>query len=298
MGVIAVVLAVTALALRRRQPEVIAFGAVAIAMAAVVFFPPVISLLNRLPSVGAVLWGLALMPMIFAISILAGVGIDVFVRCRKEHTVRSWLGAGFTVRRGFLGLWAFGRGHLTSAEASIRARSFIWPVVQTALGLGVVGTLALVYRRNSQPRADARHWLAALLLACETAFLIAAAAPLWSSSQASLTPTPAVTALQRAVGSSIVGFGTTYAFPTGVGILPNVNDVYEVPELAAYDPMIPREYFRSLRAATGERAGTSSVVLRPRRAYARYCPSLRRRIRPRTHRNPRPTRRQLRHEDW
>ena len=34
--------------------------------------------------------------------------------------------------------------------------------------------------------------------------------------------------------------------------------MYEVQELAAYDPMIPREYFRSLRAATGERAGTSS----------------------------------------
>ena len=216
VGVIAVVLAVTALALRRRQPEVIAFGAVAIAMAAVVFFPPVISLLNRLPSVGAVLWGLALMPMIFAISILAGVGIDVFVRCRKEHTVRSWLGAGFTVAGVvLLGLWAFGRGHLTSAEASIRARSFIWPVVQTALGLGVVGTLALVYRRNSQPRADARHWLAALLLACETAFLIAAGAPLWSSSQASLTPTPAVTALRARRRFLYRGLRHHVCFPHG-----------------------------------------------------------------------------------
>ena len=56
VGVIAVVLAVTALAIRRRRPEVIALGAVVVATASVVFVPPVVSLINGSPGVGGVLW--------------------------------------------------------------------------------------------------------------------------------------------------------------------------------------------------------------------------------------------------
>lgn len=110
VGVTALVLAVTGLALRRKSREVIAFGAVLILMAAVVFVPPVISLMNRLPYVGGVLWVRVVMPMVLAVAVLSGVGIDVLIRSRKERTVLLWLGSGFAVAAVvLLTLWAFGR---------------------------------------------------------------------------------------------------------------------------------------------------------------------------------------------
>ena len=48
VGVTALVLAVTGLAVRRR-PEVVAFGALCVAMLVVAFFPPLVALLYRLP---------------------------------------------------------------------------------------------------------------------------------------------------------------------------------------------------------------------------------------------------------
>lgn len=56
-----------------------------------------------------------------------------------------------------------------------------------------------------------------------------------------MAPTPAV-ALQHAVGTSLVGSGAVASdgvppclTTTGIGILPNANDLFEVQELAVYD---------------------------------------------------------------
>ncbi len=266
VGVIAVVLAATALALRRQDPEIIAFGAVAIAMAAAIFVAPLYSLLNRLPSVGGVLWVRALMPMSLAIAVLAGVGIDVLVRSHHERTVRSWLGAGFAVAAVVLALlWVFGRGHLPPAEAAIRAKSFIWPAIETTLGLVVVGTLTLMQRTGRHIRADTHRWAAFAFVACETAFLVASGAPIMSSSPSYPAPTPAVTTLERAVGSSVVGGGTGFCV-IGLGIMANANDLYGVRELAVYDPMTPVAYFRSWHAATGESVDSNATSL--------FCPPI------------------------
>ena len=113
-----------------------------------------------------------------------------------------------------LGLWSFGRGHLSSAEASIRAKSFIWPVAATALGFAVTGDShslhgdAVTGRRQVTARgSEPVKWAGTLLLACETAFLIAAGRPCYRRVPSSWFRLRHVLALQRAVGSSLVGFG-------------------------------------------------------------------------------------------
>jgi len=260
VGVIAIVMAGTALAIRWRRPEVIAFGAVAVATAAVTFVPPVMSLMNGLPGVGGVLWTRAKTPMVFAIALLAGVGIDVLMRSRNERAVRWWMGAGFTgSAMVLLALWIFARDHLPPSDAAIRANSFIWPVIGTTAGLLVFVALSIVGTPSHRARAarvprrlDSSRWAALSLLAFETASLFAAGVILWSSTPSILVHTPSEEALERTVGSSIVGFGYPYfaAF--------NVNDVYGVQEFDVYDPMIPESYFQTWHSQTGEVAGTPS----------------------------------------
>lgn len=297
VGVIAVVLAVLAVAVRWRNPAVAALAAVAVVMAAIVFVPPVASLMNSLPGIGKVLWQRTLLPMAFAIAVLAGVGTDALVRGAEVQAVRRWLGLGFAVAAVLLGsVFIFGRGHLPALEATDRTSSLTWPIVQTATGLLVVGILAYLYRRPDRQRAavaklgdggfggdpstlafrnvrgfgsragrweprlrlGAGRWAALGLLACETAFLIMAGAPWFSSSSQSLTPNPAEVTLRHAVGSATVGVG---AGDCGqLGILPNVNVAFRIHELDLYDPVVPSAYFQTLTALTGQLGGLSEYL--------------------------------------
>ena len=197
--------------------------------------------------------------MVFAIAVLAGIGIDVLIRSHNARAVRRWMGAGFTGSAILLlALWALGRGHLPPSEAAIRANSFIWPAIGTTVGLLLVATLAILARPSHRagaagvPRRHKRtRWVALSLLACETISLFAAGVILWSSTP-SICRTSSEEALQRAVGSSLVGFGYPYFISF------NVNDVYGVQEFDVYDPMTPESYFRTWHAQTGEVAGVPS----------------------------------------
>ena len=108
VGVIAVVLAVTAVAVRRRRPEVVAFGVLCVVMVVVAFVPPVVAVLYRLPLIGTVLWQRAILPLAFGMAVLAGVGMDALVRAHGDRAVRRWAGGGFaavgTVAGGALGV--------------------------------------------------------------------------------------------------------------------------------------------------------------------------------------------------
>ena len=170
------------------------------------------------------------------------------------------MGGGFVVSCGILmALWALGRDHLTSAETTIRDKSFIWPSVDTLVGLLVVGTLVLVRSRSAGTKPRDSHsrmrpgrWVGIALLVCESAFLVAAGAPLWTSSNTPFAPTPAVTALKRAVGASLVGLGAPRCFlPPGLGLLANTQIVFGVHELTFYDPSAPERYFSSWTDLTG-----------------------------------------------
>ena len=102
------------------------------------------------------------------------------------------------------------------------------------------------------------HTVATALLLCETVFLITVGAPMLSSSPNYLAPTPGISALQKAVGTSIVGFGVPCSVTPRLGILENVNDAYAVQEMAEYDPMIPEAYYtRDWQNETGEPGGVS-----------------------------------------
>jgi hypothetical protein len=275
VGVVALVLAVLAVAVDRRRPEVVAFGALTLAMVAIAFVPPLVSFLSSLPLVGPVLWQRALLPLAFGLAMLAGFGTDVIVRANEQRAVRNWAGGGFVMAALLLvTLWAFGRGNLPAQEDAIRARSFIWPAFETLVGLGVIGALILVHRRAGADRPDNRPWRASagrwagmVLLAGETAFLVAAGAPIWTSTSTPFATTTAESALKRAVGSSVVGFGAPLCLlPPGLGIPQNAQDAYEVHELALYDPAIPRSYFSSWTALTGRPGGFPKISI--------YCPGV------------------------
>jgi len=276
VGVIAVVLAVVAVAasLRRsgRRPEVVAVGAVAVVTAALVVLPPLV--------LGSVQWHRALLPMDFAIAVLAGVGTDILVRAHAERFTRSWAAAAFGAALVVVAVvYAFGRGRLPAAEAALRARSFIWPAAQGALGLVVVGALALLSRPGGHTVHTRRDgvgpgwWAAVALLGCETAFLVASGASLWSSSPEYFAPTASETALETAVGSSLVGLGTSACFtPDQLGTVPDVNVALGVREFAVYDPLLPESYDSSWVAQTAEQA-----LLRPTSAivpFSVFCPAV------------------------
>ena len=274
VGVITLVMAVTAGVLRRRRPEVVALTAVALMMAAIAYAHPVNWILDNVPGLGHILWHRSLIPMAFAVAMLGGMGVDSLVRHWTSRAVQRWASLGFVVSAVALaGLWLFGRGNLSAAEVAIRSRSFLWPAIEVGIGIAVMGTLIALgrIRRGNRAaattaRGGAGQWAGIALLACETAFLLSAGIPMMHSSSSYFSPTPAETTLRENVGSSLVGMGASTLVCTGLGIIPNINVALDVKELALYDPLIPSAYFSSFQAQTGQSAGAL--------AYYSYCPAI------------------------
>ena len=273
VGIIALALAVVALATRWRRPEVPALALCALSMAAVAYVGPVVSVIDSATGLRSVAWHRSVQPLVLVLAVLAGAGMDAVAGAGRSTRVRRALLAGF----GALGvvlaaLWVAGRGHLPSAEASIRATSFVWPLVQTALGLAVGAALVVAARRAPKagdpaelaPRAPRAGltWATAVLLAGETAFLVTAGAPLASSSPTFATPTPAERALAADVGGGLVAFSSRDCHtPPTLGIHQDINVVYGVHELADFDPMVPEATFRSFQRATGQHAAPVNAPL-------------------------------------
>jgi len=269
VGAIALVLAATGAVVHRRRAEVFAITVLGLAMAALIFVPELGTLMNHLPF--RVRWHLGLIMVTFAIAVLAGVGLDVVIRAPRDWRIRLSLGAGFgLIGLGVAGLWVVGRGHLAPGPARLRAESFIWPAAATLLGLLVVAALGPRFRRRGGQdrtvvgrRLGAGLGAAAVLLACETAFLAAVGAPTWSSSATYLAPTAAEATLAGDVGSSLVGFGVrSCELPPTLGILPETNSAFAVHELSSYDPITPSAYFRALKVAPGVPISALCPVIR------------------------------------
>ena len=274
VGVIAVVLVVLAVACRHRNPEVVAFGVVAAVMATVVFVTPVAALLDALPY--GVRWHRGELVLAFALAVLAGVGADVVVRSYHERSVHRW------VRNAVVGLafilvvlWLVGRGNLTPVDAAIRARSFLWPSVETAVGLAVVGALAFFHRRG---RVHAR-------------------APGASTRRHRNVAGPGIArrgnrrpggrggiavVVERHLSDTHTGrgcSGTCRRFcrrrcrgplvhrPPQVAIPQDVNVAFAVHEFDVYDPMTPKALFDSWEHVTGQPAGGGSPI-------SVFCPAV------------------------
>jgi hypothetical protein len=102
--------------------------------------------------------------------------------------------------------------------------------------------------------------------------LLAAGAPLPSSSPTPLTPTPAEATLARTVGGSLVGFGNNACFSADqVGIVPDVNVAFGVKEIAVYDPLLPKSYYSSWRSATGATGEAQQSAAVP---FSLFCPAV------------------------
>ena len=281
VGVSALVLGALGIVLSRRRRELQAFVLITVLCLAVVFVPPIVNEAYRTPLLSKVDLVRALMPLAFALAVLAGFGVDRVVRAGRCRDAARWLGVSFGVAAAaLLVLWVFGRGDLKPVPRSIRAHSFIWPMVETLSGLAAAAFLFWVSRsrRGTEPgRAGAtgahsrKPWMlrrsgtiaGAGLLAVQTAFLVSAGATMIQSSASTWPQSPATAAYVSAVGSSTVAFGTRTCL---LGFAPNINDVYEVHELGIYDPIIPKKYFSAWVADTGTASGNPELNL--------FCPAV------------------------
>lgn len=261
VGVIVLVLAATGLVLRWRRPEVGSFGVLAVALALLVFTPPLVSLLDK--RVADIYWIFALTPLCLAVAMLAGVGMDLVVSAWSEPRVRRTLGLGFAGMAVLLGItWLVARRGLTPEQASIRAHSFIWPAVEVITGLVLVWVLPKVvaWTRIRLDSSAAGIIAGTLLFLLLTGFLITAGTPLYSSSTQYPTSTPAVTTLKHVVGTSVVGVGGQPTYPEDLGIMVNANLLYDIQEFGAYDPVLPHAYFALYGTPVSELAEIGDVL--------------------------------------
>ena len=266
VGVIGVGFALLALPVARRRPEVRAMFVLAAGVTVVLFASPVVGLLGRIPYADVFRIVLAAPMLDFALAVLAGVGCDALVRPGGERaSLRSLVVAIalLALVLAYLGARLLtGSEHLTPAQGGVRAGSFAWP----AIGLVALAAVTAIARHGGD---SARRRGALVLLIVESSFLVTSGAGIWSSSPTPFVATSSVRALQRDVGSSLVGIGYcpgTNAFPS-TGILPDVNVDFAVHEFAAYDPIVPLAYHVSY----GEATGTSTGVLVP---PGLFCPSI------------------------
>jgi hypothetical protein len=91
--------------------------------------------------------------------------------------------------------------------------------------------------------------------------LIVVDAPLPSSASTPVPSTPGTLALQRAVGSSLVGLGVNpkgYG-GDGVGFAPDSNILYGVNQFAEYDPIAPLAWFKTWTPTNGTSPGLPFV---------------------------------------
>jgi hypothetical protein len=265
VGIIAIVLATVgmACAVRRRRVDLLALLAPLGVMLALVFALPVINALNPVPHVGQVNLLRGLMPCVLLIAVLAGVGADALCRRPTERYVRQWLLAGFTVLAVVLvRLWAVQRSEglptqLTHIAQDVRNQSFIWPFIGLGVGWALTAWLFL------RPRSG--RWVVAVLLVVESAFLVSAGAIQIGSSADGAAPTPAVTALQRAVGSATVGGGSYGPIKLcALGIPPEANIFFGIHQVDTYDPIVPKAYFDTWQAISDGSPGSADLDL--------FCP--------------------------
>jgi hypothetical protein len=109
---------------------------------------------------------------------------------------------------------------------------------------------------------------AVLLVIVQAATYAVTGSSLWQSSSSFLPTTPGVKALQKTVGSDLVGFGTSgcsLGIPK-LGLAQETNLMYSVHEGGIYDPIIPTSYFAAWQTATGRSGGIP--------AFASFCPAV------------------------
>jgi hypothetical protein len=279
LGVIALVLIGVGIATGYRKPEICACLDALSFAAVLALVSPVGGLLNGIPSIGHLLWYRAQLPMALFASVIAGVGLDVLIRSKK-HKYAYWVGAGLIAALvALFGVWVFGRRHILPYLYD-GALNFIWPTVEAVVGVALIALLVWVTRGGRTPEHrwfEPYRLVGFLLLAGESAFLIAIGIPFWSanSSPAPLTPTHPEVVFKRAVGAALVGYGPGPTLPWlgtlggcftagNLGVPGNVNVAFAVRQFEDYDPLLPAKYFSAWAEVSPSRAGLEYL----------YCPAI------------------------
>jgi hypothetical protein len=257
VGVIVLALAIVGAGVAWRRPVVPAFVAMVVVTALLTFFSPADQLLHLIPGGGTVTWNRAVMLFALALAVLGAFGIDALARSGRDRIAVGWMAAAFGAL-AFVVLCLAAAGELKLADTITRHRdSLIWPAVQSVVGLALAGLWWRARGGGAHSRRGARPFVVsglALLLALETGFLLSSGIGFWSVSSGYLPTNPGITALQKSVGSSLVGFGDCglQRYVTGptasLGIWPDVNVAYGVREFEVYDPILPESYYRAYAA--------------------------------------------------
>jgi len=278
VGVIAAVLAVVGLGIRWRRAEILGLGAVAVVAVLLTFQSPFYSVVQGAPVIGRITWNRDVMLLALALAVLGAAGIDTLVRDAMSATMRRWLlgalgGAGLVVAAVTLAV-GLGAEHTGGA---VRAR-LAWAASEVAVAAALLWLSgfgrATTHGKGEGVPARVRRGVAGTLLVAQSAFLVATGVSFWSISSGYFSPTPAVTALQRAVGPALVSVGPcrprpfSYPYSTEVGIRPNANIAFEIHEFAVYEPVLPTSYYQSWLAVSGE-----SVAPNLRRVGL-FCPQI------------------------
>ncbi len=266
VGIVVLALAVVGTRVAWKRPEVPALVAVAVVSALLTFLSPADSLLHLVPGGSTVAWSRIVMLLGLSLAVLGAIGLDALVRTARDRLAVRWAAGAF----GALGLIVLGlaaASELGLAPAIARHRgSLAWPMAQAVVGFAVAALWLWSGRAGAHSPTGEQgrlRWVPALLLALETGFLVSVGIPSWSVSSTYFATNPAIAALQRTVGSSLVGYGScrslryNTASKNEVGIRPNANIAYGVHEMAVYDPILPADYFRAWEAAGGQRTPPS-----------------------------------------
>ena len=217
------------------------------------------------------------MLLAFGAAILGAVGLHGLVR-----TARRIVLIGFGVLFAAAGLalfvvWLTGANRV-QGFTRLGTASYWWVAGGILTGLALVGTgiIDLITRpvdASSQSTGvllrtrwtSLRTWVACLLLALESAFLVVAGSTVWTASPHGAEATHAVKQLQRIVGSSVVGLGRSDCLTQSTGINPNANILFDIHEYAVYEPLLPSIYYTNWAELTGTSGGISEA--------SRFCPA-------------------------
>ncbi len=257
VGVFVLVLTGVALATRWRSATVKALSGLVLVGIGLAFAPTAVAAAKSIPLLGPVQWSRGLVFAVFALTVLSGFGLDALIAEIRGRSATIAAALGFAAAAlVLLTIWLFGRGHLNPSDSSTRAWSFAWPAAQCAVGLILVGwLLARPGSSSSVTQFHRKQVVGVVLIVTESVFLVTSGSSFATPTRQLIPTTPALTALHRLVGSSLVGIGAGSCLPFGgpisVGILPEANDLYGLNEFSIYDPILPKRYYTSWALVSG-----------------------------------------------
>jgi len=241
VGLVALALALVALVALRRRPVVVGLGAMGLVCALLSYRLGPVSPVQRLVidlGLGNLVLSRALVLLAFSLAVLGALGAQWLLdHAAGTGAARALLGATAALGLIVAGLWAAAlRGSLPAPFAALRRDSLLAPtatlVVLTAAGLALLGPGRGRRRAPAPPGGDAAatasslrrataSWLplatiGALLLA-QSLYLLASGVGINSYGRTDTPSTPALAALERVVGPSLLGIDNGGTFTVALG---------------------------------------------------------------------------------